>query len=196
MKQSQKKMLVGAVVMVAVLFGASIWIKNEGKEIAKQVAIGATQEVIKEVKTEVNATITEVKAEVKAEVNASIQKAKPKIEKAKTEAKNFMKLAKTKMAAVKVKTVIELDEIIIDEPKEISLKGCVGCHDDAFGKKALSKSKVVSNMTEKEILVALREYKSGKRSSGLGKLMAAQISKYSDNDLKLMSEQIPSIPSK
>ncbi len=66
---------------------------------------------------------------------------------------------------------------------------CKGCHGKNFEKKALGKSKVVKDMSKKEILSALKGYKSGSYGKAMKGIMQKQLSKYSDADLdKLVAE--------
>ena len=68
---------------------------------------------------------------------------------------------------------------------------CVACHGANGEKVALGKSKVIKDMTKKEILTALTEYKKGTRNSyGMGALMKGQVASLSDNDMKIISEKV------
>lgn len=66
---------------------------------------------------------------------------------------------------------------------------CKGCHGKHFEKKALGKSKVVKDMTKKEIISALKGYKSGTYGGAMKGIMQKQLIKYSDADFdKLVAE--------
>ncbi len=69
-------------------------------------------------------------------------------------------------------------------------KACVSCHGADWSKKALGKSKVVSDMTHAEIATALTGYKDGSYGGPMKGLMKGQISKYSDDELKEFAETI------
>jgi len=184
-----KKIAAGVAIGITLLVGAYVFVQNGAREIAKEVAIVAVKTADKEVKTEVNVTVTDLKI-----------KTKPEIEKAKVATKSFMKTVKAKAAEVKLDKIIvegkDVEPVESAELKEISLGSCTGCHGDTFGKKALGKSEVVSNMTEAEILISLQDYKSGKTSGGMAGLMKGQVAKYSADELIIISQQITSLPSK
>ena len=60
---------------------------------------------------------------------------------------------------------------------------CVGCHGADWSKKAMGKSKVVSNMTHADIAAALKGYKAGTYGGPMKGLMKGQVASYSDADL-------------
>lgn len=81
-----------------------------------------------------------------------------------------------------------------EQNSSINLGKCIACHGVNFEKKALNKSKIVKDMTEEEILFALKGYKDGSySSSNMGALMKAQILEYSIEDLTNISKQIKGI---
>ncbi len=67
---------------------------------------------------------------------------------------------------------------------------CKGCHGKNFEKKALGKSKVVKDMTKKEIISALKGYKSGSYGGAMKGIMQKQLSKYSDADFDKLAAEI------
>ena len=69
-------------------------------------------------------------------------------------------------------------------------KACVSCHGADWSKKALGKSKVVSDMTHAEIATALVGYKDGSYGGPMKGLMKGQIGKYSDAELKEFAQTI------
>ncbi len=69
-------------------------------------------------------------------------------------------------------------------------KACASCHGADWSKKALGKSKVVSDMTHAEIATALIGYKDGSYGGPMKGLMKGQIGKYSDDELKEFAETI------
>ena len=67
---------------------------------------------------------------------------------------------------------------------------CVGCHGGDWSKKALGKSKVVSDMTHAEIATALKGYKDGSYGGPMKGLMKGQVAAYSDADLDAFSSTV------
>jgi cytochrome c-type protein NapB len=65
----------------------------------------------------------------------------------------------------------------------VNLGACKGCHGANFEKKALGKSKVVSDMTKAEVTAALQGYKAGTYGAAMKGLMKGQVAKYSNADL-------------
>lgn len=67
---------------------------------------------------------------------------------------------------------------------DVNLKACAGCHGGDWSKSALGKSKVVSEMSQEDIVTTLKGYKDGTyNSAGMAGLMKGQVSKYSDEEL-------------
>ena len=69
-------------------------------------------------------------------------------------------------------------------------KACAGCHGQNFEKKAMGKSKVVSDLTHAEIATALKGYKAGTFGGPMKGLMKGQVAKYSDADLEAFSHTV------
>ena len=67
---------------------------------------------------------------------------------------------------------------------------CKGCHGDNFEKKAMGKSKVVKNMSKKEIRKALKGYKNGTYGGVMKTVMKGQVKKLSDADMKALAAKI------
>jgi len=65
----------------------------------------------------------------------------------------------------------------------VNLGACKGCHGANFEKKALGKSKIVSNMTKQEVSDALVGYKNGTYGGSMKGVMKGQVAKYSEADL-------------
>ena len=65
----------------------------------------------------------------------------------------------------------------------VNAGACKGCHGQNFEKKALGKSKVVSDMTHADIAVAMKGYKAGTYGGPMKGLMKGQVAKYSNADL-------------
>jgi cytochrome c-type protein NapB len=66
----------------------------------------------------------------------------------------------------------------------VNLGACKGCHGQNFEKKALGKSKIVSEMSKQEVSDALVGYKNGTYGAAMKGIMKGQVSKYSEADLK------------
>lgn len=65
----------------------------------------------------------------------------------------------------------------------VNLNSCVGCHGADFGKSALGKSKIVRDMTKKEVTDALLGYKNGSYGGPMKGLMKRTLVKYSTYEL-------------
>ena len=72
----------------------------------------------------------------------------------------------------------------------VNAAACKGCHGQAWEKKALGKSKVVSDMTHAEIADSLKGYKAGTYGGPMKGLMKGQVAKYSDADLDAFSATV------
>lgn len=70
---------------------------------------------------------------------------------------------------------------------EISVGKCFGCHGKAWDKKALGKSKIVSEMTQKEIEEAMLGYKDGSYGGAMKGLMKGQLSRFDEAQIKEMA---------
>ena len=66
----------------------------------------------------------------------------------------------------------------------VNLGACKGCHGANFEKKALGKSKVVSEMTKQEVSDAMVGYKNGTYGGAMKGLMKGQVAKYSEEELR------------
>jgi len=69
----------------------------------------------------------------------------------------------------------------------VSIAVCAGCHGQHFEKKAMGKSKIVKDMTLKEILKALKGYKAGTYGDTMKAMMVSQINNIKDADLEAMA---------
>ena len=68
-----------------------------------------------------------------------------------------------------------------------SVAVCAGCHGQNFEKAALGKSKIVQDMSLKEIVDALKGYKAGTYGDTMKKLMVDQVKNLKDSDIEAMS---------
>lgn len=66
----------------------------------------------------------------------------------------------------------------------VNLGACKGCHGANFEKAALGKSKIVANLTKEEVSAALVGYKNGTYGGPMKAVMAGQVAKYSEEELK------------
>ncbi|WP_052746177.1 nitrate reductase cytochrome c-type subunit [Sulfurovum lithotrophicum] len=71
-----------------------------------------------------------------------------------------------------------------------STAACAGCHGQHFEKKAMGKSKIVKDMSEADILVALKGYKNGTYGGAMKGLMKGQVASLSDADMKAIAASI------
>ena len=91
----------------------------------------------------------------------------------------------------KVIKVIALGSLLASSAAyAVSVAACTGCHGQHFEKVAMGKSKVVKDMSEADILVALKGYKDGTYGGAMKGLMAGQVAKLSDADMKAMAASI------
>jgi cytochrome c-type protein NapB len=66
----------------------------------------------------------------------------------------------------------------------VNLGACKNCHGANFEKKALGKSKIVSDMTKADVSASLVGYKAGTYGGPMKGVMKGQVAKYSDDELK------------
>jgi cytochrome c-type protein NapB len=69
----------------------------------------------------------------------------------------------------------------------VSIAACAGCHGQNFEKKAMGKSKVVKEMSLKEIIASLKGYKAGTYGDSMKQMMVAQVKNVKDSDLEAMA---------
>ncbi|OHD97179.1 MAG: hypothetical protein A3E21_03090 [Sulfurimonas sp. RIFCSPHIGHO2_12_FULL_36_9] len=67
---------------------------------------------------------------------------------------------------------------------------CAGCHGTDASKAALGKSQIIKGWDAKKIAGALHGYKAGTYGGAMKSVMAGQVSKLSDEDIKILSEHI------
>ena len=73
---------------------------------------------------------------------------------------------------------------------KINLTQCAGCHGKNFEKSALGKSRIVKDLNATEIETALKGYKSGTYGGTMKGIMKGMASKYNNEQIKEISEQI------
>jgi len=69
----------------------------------------------------------------------------------------------------------------------VSIAVCAGCHGQHFEKKAMGKSKIVKDMSIKEIISALKGYKAGTYGQSMKQMMMTQVIEVKDSDLEAMA---------
>jgi len=69
---------------------------------------------------------------------------------------------------------------------------CKGCHGQQFEKKAMGKSKVVKDMSEADIVKALKGYKDGSYGGAMKGIMKGQVASLSDADIAALAKEIKS----
>lgn len=69
----------------------------------------------------------------------------------------------------------------------VSVTGCTGCHGQHFEKAAMGKSKIVKDMSLKDIIDALKGYKAGTYGDTMKQMMVAQVKNLSNSDMEAMS---------
>jgi len=69
----------------------------------------------------------------------------------------------------------------------VSVTGCTGCHGQHFEKAAMGKSKIVKDMSLKNIVDALKGYKAGTYGDTMKQMMVAQVKNLSNSDMEAMS---------
>jgi len=69
----------------------------------------------------------------------------------------------------------------------VSIAVCAGCHGQHFEKRAMGKSKVVKDMSIKEIMLALKGYKKGTYGDSMKQMMVDQVKNVKNSDLEAMT---------
>jgi cytochrome c-type protein NapB len=69
----------------------------------------------------------------------------------------------------------------------VSVTGCTGCHGQHFEKSAMGKSKIVKDMSLKDIVNAMKGYKAGTYGDTMKQMMVSQVKNLSDSDMEAMS---------
>jgi len=88
----------------------------------------------------------------------------------------------------RVVKVVALGAILVSSSAyAVSIAACAGCHGQHFEKKAMGKSKIVKDMTLKEILASLKGYKAGTYGDTMKQMMVSQVKNLKDEDIEAMS---------
>ena len=72
-------------------------------------------------------------------------------------------------------------------------KKCAGCHGAHGEKKAMGKSKVVANLSEKDLQTALHGYKNGTYGAAMKGLMKGQVARLSDTEIDSLAKYISTL---
>ena len=72
----------------------------------------------------------------------------------------------------------------------VNLGICKGCHGANFEKKAMGKSKVVSELTKEEIIVAIKGYKDGSYGGAMKGIMKGQVASFDDATIEAIAVAI------
>jgi len=72
----------------------------------------------------------------------------------------------------------------------VNTAGCTGCHGASFEKKAMGKSKVVSEMSKEDIVKALKGYKDGSYGGAMKGMMKGQVASLSDADMAAIADVV------
>ncbi len=72
----------------------------------------------------------------------------------------------------------------------VNMTACTGCHGKQFEKHAMGKSKIVKDMSQDEIIAALKGYKNGTYGGAMKAMMKGQVANLSDEDIKAIATDI------
>ena len=86
-----------------------------------------------------------------------------------------------------IKTVALGTVLITSGTYAVSVSGCTGCHGQYFEKQAVGKSKIVKDMSLKDIVNSLKGYKDGTYGDSMKQMMVAQVRNLSDGDIEAIS---------
>ena len=69
-------------------------------------------------------------------------------------------------------------------------KKCASCHGSSGEKKALGKSKVINEMTQVNLVSALKGYQDGSYGASMKALMKGQVAKLNNEDIDALAQYI------
>ena len=69
----------------------------------------------------------------------------------------------------------------------VGTAACAGCHGQYFEKAAMGKSKIVKDMSLKDIVIALKGYKAGTYGGAMKQIMVNQVKNLKDSDIEALS---------
>jgi len=90
----------------------------------------------------------------------------------------------------KVWKFIAIGAVLLTSLSATSIAVCKGCHGQKWEKVVMGKSKVVKDMSKREIMTALKGYKKGTYGGALKGLMVEQLKKLSVKDMKSIVKKI------
>lgn len=78
--------------------------------------------------------------------------------------------------------------------EEIFFENCANCHGEDGSEKALGVSKDMTKMSQKEIVIALKEYKAGRKNeAGLGSTMQNVVANMDEEKFKALAKYIKTL---
>ena len=90
----------------------------------------------------------------------------------------------------KIWKLIAMGTLLLTTASGASIAVCKGCHGQQWEKSAMSKAKVVKNMSKAQIIKALKGYKNGTYGGAMKGLMTAQVKSLSVADIKALAAKI------
>jgi len=89
---------------------------------------------------------------------------------------------------IKIVKIVAIASLLASTQSEaVSIAACAGCHGQHFEKAAMGKSKIVKDMSLKEIVNALKGYKAGTYGQSMKQMMVNQVKNVKDSDIEAMS---------
>jgi len=149
---------------------------------AAKTPVEKTQTTVASTKVEEKTTVTQEPKKVES-VEPVATKVEKKVE-VPVKAASVEKAVERKVEAPVVATKID---------GAVLFKGCVSCHGANAQKKALGKSQIIQGWESSKTLAALKGYKDGSYGSSMKGVMKAQVTKFSDDELKALAEYISTL---
>lgn len=174
-KESVMKIFISSV-LALFLLGCS----GENKQSAQEAASGNKESVaqsVKDVKSEAVKADQEVKEEVVTTTEEVKKEVAAKVEETKEVVADKVQEAQTAVA-----------EVQVDGAKLFQV--CAGCHGTDASKAALGKSQIIKGWSSDKIKDALNGYKAGTYGGAMKGIMAGQVSKLGDAEIKALAEHI------
>ena len=164
-------------------------VADRTSEIKKEIV-----EKTKDVKDDVVDKSKEIKEEAAQKVEDVVEKAKEIKEEAAQKAQDVKDDVVEKAKEIKEEASQKVEDVkqALTQNKDAATlyNACGGCHGADGSKAALGKSQVIKGWDSKKIADALHGYKAGSYGGAMKGLMAGQVSKLSDEDIKILSEHI------
>ena len=90
----------------------------------------------------------------------------------------------------KIWKLIAMGTLLLTTASGFSIAVCKGCHGQKWETSAMSKAKIVKNMSKAQIIKALKGYKNGTYGGAMKGLMTAQVKSLSVADIKTLAAKI------